>query len=130
MKIIIATPIYPPEIAEPAQYVKKLASRWSDKHEVVIITYANAVEKIPNVKIVAINKHWPLLLRFIKYTFNLLKMAQGADIIYAQNAVAVGLPAIIVKTLLNIPVVIRFAEDEAWKRSIQLGLTTKSMNGF
>ena len=130
MKIIIATPLFPPEIAEPAPYVKNLASKLSNEHKIAIVAYANFVEKIKEVKIKKTTKKQLLLLRLLKYTYLLLKESAGADIIYSQNAVASGFPAIIVGFLRRKPVIVRFLSDESWERSKQLKLTRKNLKNF
>jgi glycosyltransferase involved in cell wall biosynthesis len=130
MKIILATPLYPPEIEHLSTYVKDLAEHLKNDHQITVLAYAGQVEKTSGVNIFTINKHQPLWLRILVYTFKLFKLARSADLIYAQNAVASGLPAILVKYLLKIPVVINFAEDEAWKRALHDDLTTKSFPDF
>lgn len=130
MKIILATPLYPPDIAEPAPYVKELASRLCDKHDVTIVAYSSIPEEIPGVKIMAVSKRQPLLIRLVKYTYTLFKTSRGADIIYVQNGPSVDLSSIIVGHLRGIPVIIRFTEDKSWERAIQLGLTAKRHEQF
>ncbi len=47
MRILLATPIYPPEIGGPAQYVKNLAERLKKEGiETQIVSYNN-LRKIP-----------------------------------------------------------------------------------
>ncbi len=130
MKIILATPLYPPEIGGPATYIKELAERLRDKHEIVIVAYASTSEKIAGTKLVTVSKRRPLPIRLLKFTYVLYKAARGADVIYVQNAVAAGLPAVIVKLLTGVPVVIKFVGDEAWERASQLRQTTKQLEDF
>lgn len=93
MRIVLASPLYPPEIAQPAPYVKELAKRLSKLHEVTIVTYSSMPEKVPNVRILVTNKQYPLMLRLISYFFTLLRAARDADIVYAINGASVELPA-------------------------------------
>ncbi|MFH1129404.1 MAG: glycosyltransferase family 4 protein [Patescibacteria group bacterium] len=130
MKIIIATPLYPPEIETLASYVKELATRLKKYHEITIVAYASTAEQIPGVKLITVSKHLPLLIRLFMYTFVLLKASKHADIIYAQNSATSGFASIIVQKLRKIPVVINFAEHEAWKRAIQLQATTEPLESF
>ncbi len=130
MKIVIATPLYPPEIETLADYVKQVAIRLKQKHEITVIAYASTAEKIPGVKLITISKRQPLLMRFLRYLLALIKASKHADIIYVQNSVTAGLPAIIIKYFRRIPVVLNFAENEAWKRATQLRLTNKSPEFF
>lgn len=130
MRIILATPLYPPEIEDLSVYVKDLAEQLKNQHQITILAYASQPEKISGVNIVVVNKRQPLVVRILRYTFKLFRMSRQADVIYAQNAVVAGLPAIIVQWLLGIPVVINFAEDEAWKRAIHSQATSKSLADF
>jgi len=69
-------------------------------------------------------------VRLPKFFWTLLRAARGADIIYVQNAVAAGLPAVIVGKLLHIPVILKFVGDESWERAAQLRQTTKHLEEF
>lgn len=130
MKIILATPLYPPEIGGPATYTKELAERLRDDHEITIVAYASTSEKIPGTRLITVSKRRPLPVRLLKFTYVLYKAAKGADVIYVQNAVAAGLPAIVVKALRRIPIVIKFVGDEAWERASQLRQTNKQLEAF
>jgi len=130
MKIIITTPLYPPEIETLSFYVKNVATKLCKEHEITIVAYASTAEKIPGVKLITISKRQPLLMRFLKYSIALLKASKNADIIYAQNSVTAGLPSIIVKYIRKIPIILNFAENEAWKRAIQLQFTNESPEKF
>jgi len=130
MKIIIATPLYPPEIETLASYVKELATRLKEYHEITIVAYASTAEQISGVKLITVSKHLPLLIRLFMYTLVLLKASKHADIIYAQNTATSGFASVIVQKLRKIPVVINFAEHEAWKRAIQLQTTIKPLEDF
>lgn len=130
MKILIATPLYPPEIGGPSTYVKELAERIKNTHKVTIVAYANTGEAIKGVKLILVRKKNQLFIRLIKYFIALYKESAGVDVIYAQNAVASGFPAVIVGKIRNIPVVIKFVGDEAWERASQLRQTNKKLEDF
>jgi glycosyltransferase involved in cell wall biosynthesis len=130
MKIVLATPLFPPEIGGPATYVKELAERLRDDHEVTVVAYATTSENIPGVRLITVSKRRPLPLRLLKFALVLFDAAKGADVIYAQNAVAAGLPAVLVGRLRRVPVVIKFVGDEAWERATLLRLTTKQLEDF
>jgi len=130
MKIILSTPLYPPEIGGPATYIKELAERLQSKHQITIVAYANAGETIPGTTLVTVSKRRPLPIRLVKFLISLYKASKEADVIYAQNAVAAGLPSIIVGALRKIPVVIKFVGDEAWERATQLRITSRPLEDF
>ncbi len=130
MKIVLATPLYPPEIGGPATYTKELAERLRDNHEVTIVAFATTSEKIPGTKLITISKQRPLPIRLAKFTWELFKAARYADIIYVQNAVAAGLPAALVHMVTRVPVVLKFVGDESWERATQLKQTGKRLEEF
>lgn len=118
MKIILATPLYPPDVAEPAPYVKELAKRLADgAHEVTIVAYARLPEKVPGVHIVATNKHKPLPVRLIWYTWMLWRAARTADVVYAQNGASVELPAGLVTFFMRCSFIIRIGDSAAHERA-------------
>ncbi|OGD67264.1 hypothetical protein A2442_00635 [Candidatus Campbellbacteria bacterium RIFOXYC2_FULL_35_25] len=114
MKIVIATPLYPPEIAESAIYSKKISELLTKEgNETTVITYTKIPEEIVGVKIISINKQMPLPIRLFVYTKKLLKLAQENDIIYAQNGASVELPVAIVVLLTSKPLVINTIDEKA-----------------
>ncbi|MDQ5938603.1 MAG: hypothetical protein QG603_744 [Patescibacteria group bacterium] len=130
MKIIIATPLFPPEIEGIASYSQDIAKRLKDKHQVQILTYAGQVEEVVGLEIFTINKRQLIFFRIWNYFIQLFKLAKQSDLIYVQNSVAVSLPAILVKIFTGKKVIINFIEDEAWKRARHNKLTDKSWQSF
>ena len=119
MKIVLATPLYPPDIAAPAPYVKELARRLSARHEVTIVAYAHLPEQVPGVRIVAVRKRRMLLVRLFFYTLALWRAARNADILYIQNGASVELPAGAVKLFLSVPFFIRIGDSSAHARAAE-----------
>jgi len=130
MKIVLATPIYPPEIGGPATYTVELANKLKDKHELTIITYTNTHKPVPGTRLVSINKNLSLPARLTRYFLELWKLAPSNDLIYVQNAMASGFPVALVSMLRNIPYALKFVGDEAWERATQERLTEKSWREF
>ena len=130
MKIILATPIYPPEIGGPAIYAKELCERMHNDHQITVVAYTNAKKEFPGTKLIAVNKQSPMLERLIRYTFTLWREVGETDVIYVQNAVASGLPVAIVSILRQKPFILKFVGDEAWERATQLRLTEKRLEEF
>lgn len=130
MKIVIATPLYPPDVAPSAQYVKELAKRLTaEKHSVIIIAYAHIPEKIPGAQIIAINKNRPMPLRVLAYFFALWRAARAADIIYAQNGPSVELPIALISLATRIPIVLGISDKNAHKRTCE-NMMQKFINNF
>jgi glycosyltransferase involved in cell wall biosynthesis len=131
MKIVLATPLYPPEIGGPATYTKELAERLVKGNEVIVVALASSdAVAAPGTKLIVVEKDRPLPVRLGRYFVALLRASRGADLIYAQNAVAAGFPAMLVGMLRHIPVVIKFVGDEAWERTRQAKLTDRQLEEF
>ncbi len=130
MRILIATPIYPPEIGGPATYVKELCDRLGKTHDITVIAYTNEGEAFPHTRLISVSKEWVLPVRLVIYFIKLLRVAKNYDFIYVQNAMASGLPVALVSKLTGVPFVLKFVGDEAWERASQNNLTTKNLQDF
>jgi glycosyltransferase involved in cell wall biosynthesis len=130
MKIIIATPLYPPETGPLSNYSKDLALTLAKENDLNVLAYANNIEKNNNFEIYTISKKQSLLIRIIKFVFKLLSIARASDFILAQNAVAAGLPAVVVQKITGTKAIINFYEDEAWKRVLGQNISKQSYEDF
>jgi len=113
MRILLVTPLYPPDIAEPAPYVKELASRLKQTHEVTILAYNHIPEIIDGVHIISVEKQLPLLTRLVQYTRALSRASRKADIVYIQNGPSVELPMLLVAPFTRTPFVLRLGDETA-----------------
>ena len=111
-------------------YVKELAARLVNAHQVTVVTYARIPEKVAGVHIVSTSKQRPLPIRLLIYTLLLLRACRSVDVLYAQSGSSVGLPVVIVRLLRRIPLVVHVIEDEAWKRAVDEQLTKKPLGDF
>jgi hypothetical protein len=93
MRVVLATPLYPPDIAGPAPYVKELAKRLSKDHDVTVVAYGRMPEKVEGVRIIAVPKDRPMLSRLAAFYRALREAAKDADIVIAENGSSVELPA-------------------------------------
>ncbi len=105
-KILIATGIYPPDIGGPATYSKLLADELP-KHgiEVMVLTFGAV-------------RHLPKVIRHLAYFFKTLSQGREVDIIYAQDPVSVGLPALWAARLLRKRFLLRLGGDYAWEQGV------------
>lgn len=95
MKIVIVSPLYPPDTASAAVYTKELAKRLSRRHETAILTYSRIPEKITGVHIAAVDKRKSTPLRLMLFTLAARRAFKDADVIYLQNGASAELPAAI-----------------------------------
>ena len=130
MKILIATPIFPPESGGPATYVQELSARLPEHYEVTLLTYAENPTPLSRGTLHVINKNAPLPLRLWHFYRKLHELAADVDVIYAQGAVAAGLPAALAARRRRKPLIIKMVGDEAWERARASGQTTLSLPDF
>ncbi|MSR85296.1 hypothetical protein EXS71_02570 [Candidatus Uhrbacteria bacterium] len=128
MRILIVTPLYPPDIDRLAIYAKELASRLTSQHQVSVMTYGSIPEEVSPVRIFYIPKNWSIFLRMIAFLFQLWRAAMDADLLYVCDGAAVGLPSTLISWLRGIPLVRYVTEDEAAERK-KMGASKRKVQG-
>ena len=112
MKVLIATGIYPPDVGGPATYSKALFEELpkynigGKKIEVQILSFGTV-------------RHLPPIVRHIMYFLKVLRLGGSADIIFAQDPVSVGLPAMLVAKILKKKFLLKVVGDYAWEQGAQ-----------
>ena len=110
--ILIAAPLYPPEIGGPATYVKMLETELAGSAITLTIVPFSSV------------RGWPKGIRHLIYTWKLWRRAWGADFVYALDPVSVGVPAFVASVLSRRALWVRLGGDYAWEQGVQrFGLT-------
>lgn len=106
MKLVIATPLYPPEIGGPSYYAKGLEDAFQKLgHEVVVVAYGN-VRKLPTG------------LSHLAYFFRIFPELKGADAVIALDTASVALPTFFAAKLRGIPLIIRTGGDFVWEQYV------------
>ena len=107
VKVLIATPMYPPNIGGPATY-SKLLMEGLGRHNV-------------DADVISFDvlMNYPKGIRHLVYIFRLMTGVRGFTHIYAQDPVSVGLPAYIASFLARKKFFVRVAGDYAWEQSVQ-----------
>jgi hypothetical protein len=134
MRLVIATPLYPPDIAEPAPYVKQLARELSRTHEVTVVLYGKLPEVVDGVRLVAIDKGRSLPFRLVAYTRALIRELRSADCLYIENGASVELPAILASWLTGTPLIVhqgdaaarRYAAKHLLYRAVERGALARA----
>ena len=107
MKIVIATPLYPPEIGGPATYAKLLEEGLPGKGiDVKLVKFSEV-------------RHLPKIIRHYAYYRRILKAARSADAVLALDPVSVGLPAMKAAQSARKPFVVKIVGDYAWEQGQQ-----------
>jgi len=113
MRILIATPLYPPDCGGAALYTKELAKRLSESHTVRVLHYGHLPEKIEGVKTFSVSKRYPLFLRLPSFFFFLLKEIRHADVLIAENGPSVELPVLFLSHLTSKPIIFHIGDRDA-----------------
>src|SRR3989338_2952885 len=136
-KLVIATGIFPPDIGGPATYSETMARELTRRgFEVVVITYADEEEsRIKNqeargkennekYKIVTVSRRLSKGIRHFVYFWRVLRAAKGANVIYAQDLISAGLPALAATKLLRKKFALKIVGDYAWEQHAQRSTTS------
>jgi glycosyltransferase involved in cell wall biosynthesis len=118
MRLVVATPLYPPEIGGPATYAKLLAEGLPARGvEVEVVKFADV-------------RHLPKLIRHYVYYRRVLRAARRADIVLALDPVSVGLPAMRAAKKAGKPFVMKVVGDYAWEQGSQRFGITATLDEF
>lgn len=134
MKILLTTPIFPPEIGGPATYTCEISRRLLERgHDIRVVTFADTKPKVQGVKVIPVRLNYRVLgtlRRQLRLFFTILRAARGMDLIYAQGAVVVGFCSLIVGKLTGKPIVVKFVGDVAWEQAVNNGETKRYLEDF
>jgi glycosyltransferase involved in cell wall biosynthesis len=118
MKLVLATPLFPPDLGGPATYAKLLCEHLPDAGvEVRLVNFADV-------------RHLPKVIRHISYFFRVFRAGKGADVVLALDPVSVGLPALCAARILGKPFVVKIVGDFAWEQGRQRFGVAESLDEF
>lgn len=118
MRVLIVTPLYPPDIAGAAPYIKELAKRLKSDYSVTILTYGHLPEQIPGVRIVSIEKRDHIFVRLFHFTRTLIRELTHADVVFIENGPSVELPALLALYTYHKKVLMHVGDTRALMGSI------------
>ncbi|MDP3934626.1 MAG: glycosyltransferase family 4 protein, partial [Candidatus Giovannonibacteria bacterium] len=106
-RILIATGIFPPEGGGPATYSKILLDELpKENFGVRVLSFISF-------------RRYPKILRHILYFIKALRLGKNADIIFAQDPVSVGFPAMLAAKILRKKFILKIVGDYAWEQGVQ-----------
>lgn len=118
MRIVIATPLYPPEIGGPATYAKLLLEGLPEKGiEVTLVKFSEV-------------RHWPKGARHLVYFWRVRRALRGADFALALDPVSTGLPVCLAARLAHKPFFVKVVGDYAWEQGRQRCGITAPLDEF
>lgn len=118
MRLLIATPLYPPESGGPATYVKILEERLPGKDiEVEVVKFSTV-------------RRYPKALRHLAYAYLVQRALRQADAVLALDPVSTGLPSALAARLLRKPFFVKVVGDYAWEQGRQRYGVSGSLDAF
>lgn len=114
LRVLITSPIFPPDLGGPAVYVPSLGRFLVDRgHEVEVVAFCSDPEpKGWPFRVVAISRG-ALPVRYLKAFWQVWKAAKKADVVYVNEHLA--LLHVLAAKLRGKPVMIRIMVDGAWE---------------
>ena len=107
MRLVIATPLYPPEIVGPATYAKLLKEGLPERGITVELVKFSEVRYLPK------------LLRHYAYERRVRAALSRADAAFALDPVSVGLPTMRAAKKARKPFIVKIVGDYAWEQGQQ-----------
>ncbi len=126
MRILISTPLFPPETAYPAAFAKNLSLLLSEKNIVTVLAFVEAPEKVDNVNIISVSKKQNLAKRLTIFTYRLFQEVKNHDLVIVKQAGISSLLTVIVSKLFGKYIILKMKEDEVIERIRQFSLKEKS----
>lgn len=118
MKLVIATPLYPPEIGGPATYARLLEEGLPGKGmDVEVVKFSEV-------------RHLPKFFRNYAYYRRVCRAARKADAVLALDPVSVGFPAMKAARKAGKPFLVKIVGDYAWEQGQQRFGITQNLDEF
>lgn len=118
MRVVIATPLYPPESGGPATYASLLMELLvREGVEPVLVKFSDV-------------RHLPKIIRHLTYGWRVLEAARTANVVLVLDPVSTGLPAALASFLAGKPYVVKVVGDYAWEQGTQRYGITATLDEF
>ena len=114
MKILIVTPLFPPDTGAPAPYTKQLLKHLNESgYSITLITYGKLPENAPYEKIIVLNKRWPKLFLLLASVFYVLREAKDNERIIVNNGPSSELPVLLASMFVFSPIILCLSDPIA-----------------
>lgn len=118
MKLVIATPLYPPEPGGPATYVKLLEEGLPLRGiEVTVVKFSDV-------------RRFPKVFRHMMYQGKVTKALKDADAVLALDPASVGYPVMLAAKKAKKPFFVKVVGDYAWEQGTQRFGVTLPLDEF
>jgi len=118
MRVVIATPLYPPEPGGPATYASILMELLvREGVEAVLVKFGDV-------------RHLPKAVRHSAYAWNVFRAARRADIVLVLDPVSTGFPVMVASWFARKPYIVKVVGDYAWEQGVQRYGVTATLDEF
>lgn len=118
VRLVIATPLYPPEPGGPATYASILSELLvREGVEVSLVKFSEV-------------RHLPKVVRHFAYLWRVYASAKKANSVLVLDPVSTGLPAVLASMLAGKPCVVKIVGDYAWEQGTQRFGISDSLDEF
>jgi len=133
-RILIATGIFSPDIGGPASYARTLAECITKEYKPVVITYSSLWQcredkKLP-FHVVRVWNKTPKIVHQSVFFIKLLFLARKFDVMFALNAISVGIPVRFAAWIYRRKFFVRVVGDYAWEAAMNKRKTMYLVNDF
>ena len=128
MKILIVTPIFPPEVGGPARYSWDLLRLLSPKHFVKVVCFAPKKIELSNVVSVGTDKG--TIKRQWQFFKSCLQQCRGCDVMLLFEPLTVGLAGLLAGKILGKKVILKYVGDVSWETARNQGITKLDLESY
>lgn len=122
MRILIVTPVFPPDIGGHATAIPPLAGELCRRgHQVAVLTVsdrADGDDSLYPFSVVRLARPGPRLVRWLRTIRAILELGSRVDVLLVYG---LALESVVANALLRRPLVMKVVGDLAWERSVLLG---------
>jgi len=117
-KILIVTPLYPPDIGGPATYAKILVDELPSRgFKLVVLKFGDFLK-------------YPYIIRHLFFFFKCLRKTYRTDIVFALDPLGVGLPSAFAAKILGKKFILKIVGDRAWETMAQKESNAESLDTY
>lgn len=133
MKILVATPIFPPDDGGPATYTKEVSERLTKRgHTISVVTFSDAPreDSFSGVRVRALSRKNSFLKRNFLFFYEVFKTSPAFDLVYIHEPSIIGLAASLAAKMRRKKTLLKFVGDRAWESAFAESKTKKLLDDF
>lgn len=126
MNILILTSLFPPDIGDPAPYVKELISRLAEENDISLLTYGYLPESV-FATVHTIDKRLPVSVRLFLYTKKLFTLCKQQDLVFANNGPSTDTPLLLAHLLTGTKYIYCISDQLSYQRGGRIQSLVKNL---